>query len=106
MAAAGPTMAMGPRPLRRDGHAVGPLTDPGHTERYRIGRYPAPLSGSDRHLGTQHPDILNPPGSIHNRGCRVLLLRALLSDRYVLAGLTMIAMGSGLIVAALMTWGA
>lgn len=34
------------------------------------------------------------------------LLRALLSDRYVLAGLTMIALGSSLIVAALMTWGA
>lgn len=40
------------------------------------------------------------------RGLSVLLLRALLSDRYVLAGLTMIALGSSLIVAALMTWGA
>jgi hypothetical protein len=36
----------------------------------------------------------------------VLLLRALLSDRYVLAGLTMIALGSSLYVAALLTWGA
>jgi len=36
----------------------------------------------------------------------VLFLRTLLSDRYVLAGLTMIAMGSSLIVAALLTWGA
>lgn len=36
----------------------------------------------------------------------MLLLRALLSDRYVLAGLVMIALGSGLIVAALLTWGA
>lgn len=36
----------------------------------------------------------------------MLLLRALLSDRHTLAGLTMIALGLSLIVAALMTWGA